>query len=486
LDAQDPKVNRALLFCILNSAFCISGSAHVGSPDVYLEGKAGPYALTAVVRPPSVVPGIAEVEVLLARDLQPGEVTAIRIQPVTYGTQALGAPVPDVLQPSADDPRFFTGQVWFMAADSYSVRVLIEGKQGSGKLEVPVPSVSKQVKDMPAGLGAVLFGLMIFLVIGVMRAGATVREAELAPGQTPDPARRRRARWAMAAALAFAGVVLWLSNNWWTAEAAFYSRILYQPLELEPAVSGATLSLTLRDPGGAPSGFGSLGAVRRTDDLVPDHGHLMHMFLIRVPDLDAFYHLHPAQKDAAQFEKALPSLPPGRYKIFADIVHRSGFPETLVAETDLPSVTDAPLSGDDSGLSSSLQPPASGLRIVWDRPAELVTRKPIALTFRVLDESDQPARGLELYMGMGGHAVVARKDLSVLAHVHPTGTVPMAAMLAFSRPGPSSSDFHEMNHEVAPTISFPYGFPQPGAYRIWVQVKQAGRVNTEVFECEVK
>ncbi len=477
------KSRRTFDFCLLTFAFCLSAPAHVGSPDVYLEGKAGPYALTAVVRPPSVVPGIAEVEVLLSRDLQPGDVQAIRIQPVTFGTQALGAPVPDVLQRSADDPRYFTGQVWFMAADSYSVRVLVEGKHGSGKLEVPVPSTSKLIRDMPAGLGAALFALMIFLVIGVMSlAGATVREAELAPGQAPDPPRRKRARWAMAGALVFSAAVIWLSNNWWTAEAAFYSRILYKPLEMEPAVSGSTLSLTLREPGRSTGGIEDWGAPRQVDDLVPDHGHLMHMFLVRVPDLDAFYHLHPEQKDAVRYEKQLPSLPGGSYKIFADIVHRTGFPETLVAETTLPAITDQPLLGDDSGSSSSLQPPASSLRVVWDKPAELVVRKPITLAFRIVDESGQPARGLELYMGMGGHAVVARKDLSVLAHIHPTGTVPMAAMQAFSKPG----EPHEMNHEVAPNISFPYGFPQPGAYRIWVQVKQAGRVHTGVFDCEVK
>ena len=104
-------------------------------------------------------------------------------------------------------------------------------------------------------------------------------------------------------------------------------------------------------------------------------------------------------------------------------------------------------------------------------------------------------------MGMPAHAEIVRSDYSVFAHIHPTGSVPMASfeLAQASLPGSgglaqSGSPSAAMNMpnmpqmaaaKVEPDISLPYGFPQPGLYRIFLQVKRSGRIETAFFDAVV-
>src|SRR5947209_4905381 len=100
---------------------------HVGSPDVYYEGDAGPYHLLVTIRPPARIPGVAQVEV---RSTQ-GGVQRIKVVPVYLTAKDKGLPpTPDVMTAVAGDAKSFTGSVWLMASGSWEVRIEVEGTQG--------------------------------------------------------------------------------------------------------------------------------------------------------------------------------------------------------------------------------------------------------------------------------------------------------------------------------------------------------------------
>src|SRR5580700_10519378 len=170
---------RLVLFC----AFSAAALAHVGSPDVFYEGNAGPYHLLVAVRPPAVIPGVAEVEV---RSTSP-DVLQVRVVPLRLtGPGAKFAPTPDIAKRSPDDPQFYTGSLWMMGFGAWQVRVEANGAQGKGELSVPVPALATRSPTMQKGVGTVLFGLMVVLVIGIVSiVGAGVREAQLEPGVAP-------------------------------------------------------------------------------------------------------------------------------------------------------------------------------------------------------------------------------------------------------------------------------------------------------------
>src|SRR6185437_4132463 len=133
-------------------------------------------------------------------------------------------------------------------------------------------------------------------------------------------------------------------------------------------------------------------------------------FLVRMPDMQSFWHLHPRQTSEGNFAVDLPALAAGHYQIFADIVHHTGFPETQVGEIDLPALSGSALSGDDAGdpdlaPSATVSQLRNGDRMVWGRDSSPIKANvPVWFRFRVEDKDGRPATGMENYMGMAGHA----------------------------------------------------------------------------------
>ncbi|MGA8270591.1 MAG: hypothetical protein WB919_03470, partial [Candidatus Sulfotelmatobacter sp.] len=423
-----------------------------------------------------------------------GTVSNISIAPVYVNGKDQGLPpTPDSMQPSSNDPQWFTGKVWLMESGSWEIRAEVSGPQGIGRLAVPVPVFARRTLPMQKALGSVLFGLMLVLAFGIVSiAGAAAREGGLPAAAIPSLRNRRLGRIAMAVAAALVATILALGNWWWNAQAAGLKQsTIYTAPPLRVSFDGAShLALQIEEDFWHKS---------RKDQwsmsLVPDHGHLMHAFLLRVPAMDRFYHLHPEQADDGSFILELPTIPSGKYKVFADIVRGTGFPETLVSEIKLPDVAGKPISGDDSGVAASaFQPPnharnvsplADGGTMLWEEDkAPLKVGQVSWLRFRVADSHHEPVHDLEPYMGMAGHAEFVRSDLSVFAHIHPTGSVPMASLMIARQDSGLPMD-HGSMQELRDEVSFPYGFPQPGDYRLFVQVRHLGRVQTGVFDAHV-
>ena len=500
---------------VLLAALSIGAQAHVGSPDIYLDGKAGPYQLFVTIRPPQVIPGVAELEI---RSETPG-VTRVRAVPVPMaGPGARFAPVPDTLAVSPQDAQLFTGSLWMMAPGSWQVRISVDGPQGQGQIAIPVPSAARATKKMQFALAGLLSVLGLFLVAGVVAmAGANEREAKLDPGVKPGKKEFRAAHLAMAVAFLIVAGVLWAGNAWWSSEDASYGQQIYKPIHMQASLDqSGLLTLKLTDPGWLTQRPGHISYFTRSvDDLIPDHNHLMHLYAIREPDLDVVYHLHPAQTAAGSFELNLPSMPAGRYRLYADIVHANGFPETLVSEVDVPRLPGRALAGDDATGSATAWQRADpnntifdlpdGYKMIWLRPAALRAKQPTLFRFRLETPDGQAPQDMAFYMGMLGHAAFVKTDGTVFAHIHPTGSVSMAAFMLAQQPGESRSlaanaatagrrDMAAMSgmdhsseelHALPDEVSFPYGFPTPGRYRLFVQMKHGNTVETGVFDAAV-
>ena len=472
----------------------LASMAHVGSPDTFFSGSAGPYPVRVSVRLPGVIPGRAQVTVRVPH-AQRATDYRIGIRAGQWNVGLKGAPPAEIATPVPGDPTLYAAEIWFMTASSYQMAVDVEGPNGSGTAMVPVMAIATAERPMPAWLGGVLLVLALILTAGLLTLiGAAVRESVLPPGEEPDGKRRRRARLATASALIATTVILWGGSVWWDTEAQAYRLFTrYRPFATTAAViardDGPALSLGIRDErwNGKPS------PLSRYNALMPDHGKLMHLFLVREDGLNAFAHLHPVARssEALDFDVVLPPLPPGRYRVYGDIVHESGYAHTLVNTVDVSGSAASQASDpDDSWFAGSAPEGAvvdmgDGTRLVWAKQPTPIVAGEESVIALLLQDADGAVVAVEPYMGMAAHVIVSSHDHGVFAHLHPSGSVSMAALQKFS-----DTTNHTAHAGKAGTlegrVEVPYAFPAAGRYRMWVQVKHAGRVKTAAFDLDVR
>ena len=304
------NVSRLLRLWVLGWILALAPrvQAHVGSPYIVFEGRAGQIPVRVVVRQPDVVPGLADISVRILE----GQASRVQVLPLHATTDRSGAPTPDIATPGNSDPRLYSAALWLMTRGAYGIEVQVEG-DGGGTVVVPVNSVAFTRQPMPPALGWILAVLGVGLAAGfVSIIIAAARESTLPAGA--HTGHTHRWRTAIAAGLgttALAGMI-YGGAVWWSREDRFHdTRRLHRPWEHRVTVqSGDTrnvLTLALTD------------ARRREplQQLIPDHGKLIHLFLIAEnpsQGIPALAHLHTSPAGDFTYTNALPPLPAGSYR----------------------------------------------------------------------------------------------------------------------------------------------------------------------------
>lgn len=534
-------------------AFVAKG--HVGSPGVTLEGEAGPYKIMVLINPPDVIPGIAKIDIYT----DDGNIDNVSVMPIYWFAGSEGTPKADPALPVPNEPGHYKGELWMMVAGSSSVEVTIEGSKGVGKLIVPVMAVSTAKKSMGSSLGITLSILGIFLVILLITIiGLSTSDSKLVDESQKTSRTRRKKLIGSVIGFIIISLVLYGGRAWWNSWSNNYNRYMYKPWEATSTVTDHDslryLTLTLND-----MKLERLYTTRKISYIVPDHGKIMHMFLVKTEGVDAFAHIHPERLDTVNFQALLPPLPAGDYYVYADISRLSGFSETIVDTVTLPEPTTSVeqyfkyADGDDTFYvtdpiadTDKLQPLAGDIVVcgkpgqrttlpdgsfaIWEAPeeGEFYTNRLYPLTFAIFDEDGEPA-DLEPYLGMMGHAVILKEDGSVYIHLHPVGSYSTASQQVmqarFSQksgllkledlPKPAAfadsvdnyikelqllpeeerdsilmvgmdHDWEDPDHPDHAVVRFPYSFPTPGKYRIFIQMKRNGRILNSAFDVDVK
>lgn len=508
------RVAARFLIVWISLLFSFSALAHVGSPDVFYDGTVGTYPVRVTIRMPNVVPGRAEISVRIQSEL-PAEISFL---PLYSDIAISNAPPPDIARLVMGETNLYVGELWLMSFGAYSVEVRIKGKAGEGSVQIPVTSVALRQLPLPFLLGKILLALAAILVIGgIGIAAAAGREATLPASTAFSPRNRRNGYFAAGAAALVSIAALAGGKFWWKVEEkSFRQHLLAGPwpdLTADVRVSGSQRILQLQ----VGKKF-----FEENDKLsvIPDHGKLMHLFLVREPNRDAFAHIHPIRKKGYDFEAALPFLPEGRYSLFCDLTFEGGVSSTATnsillgssSNSTEPTVSIPERDPDDSwasysteiiprgGSAAPVYRLSDGSEITWKSHSPLRTKQDACLRFEVTDSGGQ-AVALEPYMGMLCHAAVLREDGSVFAHLHPSGNFSMAAQSFFETklvteargastgPAAASDMDHMMHHHhsgpATSSVYLPYEFPEPGKYRVWVQFKADGRILTGVFDASV-
>ena len=466
--------------------------AHVGSPHIYIEDRAGPYPVTVGCEMPPAVPGEATVQVLLD-DRKADEPVEVFVREIPPAGDAR-APEWTHAKGSAADERFFSAPLPLMVYGLWHAEVKVTGARGEGVVRFPITAKV----PVPYAMGHLLAGSLVLLTLILVASLASIliglgRDADRGAGDVVSPvATRRGVRWALVGSgtfLSFVAMIVYFWAMFHEARAVRTGPALTGQLEVisGPLVAGspARMRLTVFDIRG-----------QKIANVRSDHDKMLHMAIAKVPGATWFFHIHPTMTQDGVFDFTFTPPEPGKYAYFADVLFGSGEGDTATGIIDVPNGTKtATFTFDDPDDSFSVSPPldpaeagnttcdvGDGMTMAWvaGGPANLRPLEMEKMTFELRDPSGTPVAQIDPYMGMAGHMLIMRDDAKMFAHVHPTGTVagrmgamPRGHMAMMTDPIPGAH------------AAFPYAFPNPGLYRVWVQIKYQGKIRTGVFDVKV-
>jgi hypothetical protein len=187
------------------------------------------------------------------------------------------------------------------------------------------------------------------------------------------------------------------------------------------------------------------------------HERLLHLFVVG-RDLRFFAHEHP-ERTRDGFELKL-ALPPGAYMLIADFLPGGGYPQMVHRAIVTPGYRGSAFRSPDIA-EDLVEKTVDGMRFRLRVDAR--EGKPSAvLHFRLTDVNGLPVADLEPYLGSAAHLLVVSPDLTQSIHAHPEA------------------------RGSGPELSFDAEFPEPGLFKLWLQVQRGGKVSVVSFVVEMR
>jgi hypothetical protein len=217
-----------------------------------------------------------------------------------------------------------------------------------------------------------------------------------------------------------------------------------------PSGAGSVLDLRLAD--------GSTGAP--VDDLAVHDDAFIHLAVLGADGSEA--HLHPVRTGPGRWQVRFAPATGGRYGLFAEFSRADGGDQVVRSAVDVPGPPGGPAAVAGPGPRS-----VAGM-VATVTADDAVVGRPARVRMSLIADG-RPVTDLQAWLGMAGHLFVLGPGrggapdptdvASSFAHVHDMQPVLPARALG-------------------PEVDFDHVFPQPGPYRLWLQVLRGAEVVT--------